>query len=193
MLVVALVFEPLLQFPAQPPVVHHAPSLLQGFPSALVDRIEANHALSLLVVKEVVLVVLASAPVHDNLSSSRPPGRDKEVGEGIRYSGPPARGAFDYTRGHGKILAVATAVAAHERYDGIGEGDIEDGGEKQRHEEALGRCKRRPADREEGTGRRLAGTSVGWGKLTLTTCVRPAMALVGGAAVAAETGGLAAT
>lgn len=158
MLVVALVFEPLLQFATQPPVVHHAPSLLQGFPPALVDRIEANHALTLLVVKEVVLVVLASAPVHDDLSSPRPPGRNKEVGEGIRDSGPPARGAFDYTGGHGEILAIAAAVMAHEGYDGVGEGDIEDGGEEERHEEALGRCERGPTVREEGTGGRVAGT-----------------------------------
>lgn len=158
MLVVALVFEPLLQFTTQPPVVHHAPSLLQSFPPALVDRIEANHALTLLVVKEVVLVVLASAPVHDDLSSPRPPGRNKEVGEGIRDSGPPARSAFDYTGGHGEILAIAAAVMAHEGYDGVGEGDIEDGGEEERHEEALGRCERGPAVREEGTGGRVAGT-----------------------------------
>lgn len=71
------------------------------------------------------------------MSWSRPARGNKEVGQGIEDSGAPARGGVDDGGGHGQVLGVATAVTAHKGDDGVGEGEVEDGGEGEGDEEAL--------------------------------------------------------
>lgn len=106
------------------------------------------------------------------------PGRgDEEVVEGIGDLGPPGSGALGYTGGHGKVLAVAAAVASHEGDDGVGKGDVEDGGEEERYEEALA------WSQHAGV---IHGIAAAVGALTLTKWVKPAMALGCGAAPAVK-------
>jgi hypothetical protein len=126
MLVVTVVLEAFLELSTQPALLlHDAASLLQRLSPPLVDGLKADHTLALVIVKQLVLVL------HD-LPVPGPRGGHEQVVEGVGKGGSPCgRG------GHGQVLCVAAAVPTDKGEDDEGEGDVEDGGEEERHEDGL--------------------------------------------------------
>jgi len=61
MLIVAIILEAFFQIAPQSSFFfHHTAPLLQRFSPPLIDRVEANHALSLLIIKQLVVGVATS-------------------------------------------------------------------------------------------------------------------------------------
>lgn len=74
-LIVTIILEPLLELPAQPPLlVDQTAPLLQGLPATVIDGIKADHALALGVVEVRGVVVV---DVDGGLAG---PGRGQEEG-----------------------------------------------------------------------------------------------------------------
>jgi hypothetical protein len=136
-LILAIILEPGLQLPPQPPLLlHHAPPLLQRLPPPLVHGVKARHGLALLVVEQVV--IHASAGVDDG-SVATPRRRHKQAVQGVGYFCAPGRwGEVGDIGGHGEVLAVTGAVTADEGQDQGGEEEVEDGGEEEGDEDGLG-------------------------------------------------------
>jgi hypothetical protein len=135
-LIVAVVLEALLQIPPQTAFLFdHAPPVVEGLPPALVEGIEADHALALVVV-EVARLVVVAVDVEGRLAG--PSARQEQVVQGVGELGAPVGGVCGHGGGHGEVVRVAGAVTADEGQDEEGGGEIEDEGYEERDEDALG-------------------------------------------------------
>lgn len=135
LLILTVVLEPLLQLSPQPALLlHDTAPLLQRLSPPLVNRVEADHALALLVVKQLVVVVSAAV---DDCAIPAPHGRRKQAVQGVGQLGAPRGGEVGDAGRYRQVLAVAAAVAAHKGEDEKSEQDVKDGGEEEGDEDGL--------------------------------------------------------
>ena len=90
---------------------------LQRLAPRAIDGAEADHALSLLVIKQIV--VMLPAPIYKT-SLSDPGGGREEVVESIGEIGPPRCREVGHSRGHGQVLAITASMAAYKGQDDEG-------------------------------------------------------------------------